>query len=211
MATAFWLFATNAGDGSEDNANRPALPVTVGGKWTSPGDIVRLTGPAGPNAHVHLLVGGVALPDDNLAGLAGEGHRHYVVNINGNWAQVTVGTTNHTHTLNIGASGQPVPDYFMLFWAGSDAHAATIAGDANCFPIVEAAMTQDGDGNWNIGDLDGTVWTGGLQTTWETRCLNILGVQLPSQVDRGERLVRLFLGALLSRQTGDDKGYRYTS
>ena len=53
MARAGWLFAKNAGDGTEGNPNRPALPVGVRGKMTCPGDIIRLTGPAGPNAHRH--------------------------------------------------------------------------------------------------------------------------------------------------------------
>ena len=81
MAKAFWLFSKNAGDGSEGDKNRPSLDA-YGGRWTSPGDLVRFTGPAAA-PHVHLLVGGIALPDDNLIGqkgndylIGGEGRDH---------------------------------------------------------------------------------------------------------------------------------------
>lgn len=200
MAKAFWAFVTHTGDGSEADPHRPDLPA-VGGRWTCPGDIVRLTG--SPVPHHHLLVGGVALGDDNV----GDGHRHYVVKLGSNWQQVTVGATSHTHTLSEDPQGNLAPDYYLLFWVGSNADAVTIAGDPNCYPIVEAPVAQDGA----IGDLDNTQWTGGEQTTWETRCLSILGIQLPAQVDRGKRLVLLFLGALLSRQMSDEHGYRLTS
>ena len=199
---AFWLFSTNAGDGSEDDPNRPALPAGVGGRWTCPGDVIRLTG--SPVPHTHLLVGGVALPDDNL----GDGHRHYVVKVAGSWQQLTVGATSHTHTLNLNAAGGLNPDYFLLFWAGSDANAAAIASDPNCYPVAEASVVSDGEGGWTIDDLDNTQWTSAQQSTWESRMLDVLGVQLPSQVDRGARLVKLFLGVLLSRQADNETAYR---
>jgi len=211
MARAFWMFATNAGDGTDENANRPALPDGVGGKWTMPGDVIRLTGPDGPNAHRHLLVGGIALADDNLDGGVGEGHVHYVLKLNDDWHQVTVGAPDHTHDLNIGAGGNLCPDWFMLFWAGSDADAALIAADADCLIIVQAEVAQDDDGHWSYGGLDDTPWDIAEQALWEARILDVLGVQLPAEVDRGKRLVQLFLGALLSRQSGDERGYRFAS
>lgn len=210
MARAGWLFARNAGNGTDENPNRPALPAGVGGKWTMPGDIIRLTGPVA-SPHRHLLTGGVALQDDNLAGGAGDGHVHYVLKVNDAWQQVTVGAASHTHTLNTGPNDNLIPDWFMLFWAGSDADAAAIVADADCHIIVEADVTLDEDQNWVIGDLDNTQWTGGEQTTWEARMLSILGVQLPAEVDRGKRLVQIFLGALLSRQSNDERGYRFSS
>jgi hypothetical protein len=78
MPKAFWLFAKNIGDGTDENPNRPGLPIGVGGKMTCPGDIIRLTGPVA-SPHRHLLVGGIALADDNLDGLTGDGHIHYVL------------------------------------------------------------------------------------------------------------------------------------
>ena len=203
MPRAFWMFSANAGDGSEGNENRPSLP-SVGGKWTMPGDVIRLTGPAGPNAHRHLLVGGVALADDNL----GDGHVHDVVLSGEQYVQVTVGAVNHTHALNTGAGSRLVPDYYLLFWAGSNADAVAIAGDSDCYPVVEAEMTQGEDGGWSIGDLKGG-WATQDTTWWRTKMLDILGVQMPAEVTNGRRLIRLFLGALLSRQSGDERGYRF--
>jgi len=156
-----------------------------------------------------LLVGGIALPDDNLIGAAGEGHRHYVVKLGESYTQVTVGAPNHQHTLSLNAAGNLRPDFFLLFWAGSNADAVTIASDPNCWPIVQAAMSQDDEGNWIIGVLDNTQWDAGDQATWDARVLDFLGVEIPAQVDRGKRLVQVFLGALLSRQTSDERDYRY--
>ena len=200
MAKAFWLFSKNAGDGSDDNANRPSLDA-FGGRWTSPGDIIRFTGPVS-SPHIHLLVGGIVLPDDNL----GDGHRHYFVKVGDNYQQVTVGAVDHDHDYSQAANGNPIPDYYLLFWAGSNSDAAAINASADNFPIVEAAI----DGEGNIGDLDSTPWDAGDLTIWQTRVLAILGVQMPDEVDRGSRLVKLFLGSLLSRQSGDERGYRFS-
>ena len=38
----------------------------------------------------------------------------------------------------------------------------------------------------------------------------ILGIELPVEVDRGKRLVQIFLGALLSRHTSNERGYRFS-
>ena len=213
---ACWLISRNAGTGAPDiDPSRPDMPApTAVGDWTTPGsvgkrqvhgDIVRLTGPAAL-PHRHLLVGGIALADDNLDGLSGDGHVHYV----GDWGQVTVDAPDHTHTGATGPDGQLIPDFFLLFWAGSDVYAAAIAAHAACFPIVEADMSQDNDGNWSIGDLKAG-WATHTTAWWRAQMLDVLGVQLPAEVNNGRRLVRLLLGALLSRQTSDERGYRYTS
>ena len=94
----------------------------------------------------------------------------------------------------------------FTFWAGSNSDAAAINSSPDNFPIVEAAI----DGEGAIGDLDSTPWDAGDLTLWQTRVLNILGVQMPDEVDRGSRLVKLFLGSLLSRQSGDERGYRFS-
>ena len=206
MPKAFWMFATAT---VVDGVAKPALPLNSG-QGTIPGEIIRLTGPAGPNAHRHLLVGGIALADDNLDGFTGEGHVHYVLKINDAWQQVTVDAPAHTHDLNVGANDNLVPDFFLLFWAGSNADAATIAGSPTCFPVVEAEMSQDDEDNWSIGDLlDG--WASEDTAWWQAKMLDVLGVQMPAEIDRGKRLVQLFLGALLSRQSGDERGYRFSS
>ncbi len=202
MPKAFWLFSKNAGTGAQDDPNRPSLDA-FSGRWTSPGDIVKFTGPIGPNAHQHLLVGGIALPDDEL----GDGHRHYFVKAGATWQQVTVGGPDHTHDYtHTHPALDPIPDWYMVFWAGSDAAAAGIAASPDNSIIVEAEIVDGA-----IGDLDNTPWTPAEVATWQTRILNVLGIELPAEVDRGNRLVLLFLGVLLSRQSGDERGYRFTS
>jgi hypothetical protein len=199
---AGWLFSKNAGNGSStENANRPSLDA-VSGRWTSPGDIIKFTGPIGPNDHQHLLVGGIGLPDDNL----GDGHRHYFVKTAGGWQQVTVGAPDHTHDYNQAANGDPIPDWYMLFWSGSNADALALAADPDNYIIVQAAIDEEG----NIGELDNTPWTAGELTLWQNRTINVLSIELPAEIDRGSRLVKLFLGSLLSRQSGDERGYRFT-
>ncbi len=151
---------------------------------------------------MHLLVGGIALPDDNL----GDGHRHYYVKVGANWQQVTVGAVDHTHNCSQSPTGNPIPDWFLLFWSGTNADASAINASLDNFPIVEAPVDSEGA----IGDLESIQWDAAELSAWQNRMLNILGVQLPDEVDRGSRLVKLFLGALLSRQSGDERGYRFT-
>ena len=207
MTKSFWMFATNDGDGTSDNPNRPHLPAGFSGRTTNPGDVLRL-GTAFD--HKHLLIGGYAIADDNLIGDAGGGHTHLVVKIGDTWHQVTRGAADHDHPLNVGAAGNLIPDFFLLFVVCSDADAVAIASEPGCFPVVEAEVTQTEDGI-SIGALDNTQWTAGQQATWDTRILAVLGVQLPAEIDRGKRLVLAFLGSLLSRQTGDEREYRYSS
>ena len=202
---SFWLIARNGGTGTDEDPNRPDLPAGIGGKWTSPGDIVRLTGPVA-SPHRHLVIGGIALADDNLDGGVGDGHVHYV----GDWGQVTVDAPNHTHTLKTGPGGVLIPDFYLLFWAGSDADAVTIAADPNCFPVVTAEMSQDDEGDWSIGALEAG-WATQNTAWWHAKILDVLGVQLPAEVNNGRRLVRLLLGSLLSRQSEDARGYRFGS
>lgn len=206
MTKAFWTFSVNDGDGSSGNPNRPHLPAGFGGKTTCPGDIIRLQTTHG---HKHLLVGGYAIADDNLIGQTGEGHTHLVVKVGDTWRQVTRGAANHTHPLNISMAGNPIPDYFLWFVVCSNAVAAAIASEPGCYPVVEAQVAE-GEEGISIGALDNTPWTGAEQTLWESRMLNFLGVQLPPEIDRGKRLVLAFLGSLLSRQTGEEKAYRYS-
>ena len=96
-----------------------------------------------------------------------------------------------------------------MFWFGEDSDADLIYADANCFPVVTAEVVDLGEGQYAIGNLE-TGWAINDTAWWSTRMLNMLGVEMPAEVDRGRRLIRLFLGALLSRQTGDEKVYRFT-
>jgi len=85
---------------------------------------------------------------------------------------------------------------------------------ANEFGKLRSLLAEKGvkqaDIKAAIGDIDTTVWTSAQRTTWETRCLDVLGVMLPVEVDRGKRLVQIFLGCLLSRQTDHERGYRFS-
>jgi len=194
MVKVFWLFAARDGSGTDGDPYRPHLPPGVGGRWTCPGDVRRLTGPtAAP--HVHLLAGGIALPDDNLAGQTGEGHHHYLVE----GVLVTVNGPEHSHDIDA------APAFYLLHWGGADSDAVAIAQDGQCYPVVENDVTVDDSGT-HVGALkDG--WATGDAEIWASRMLNMLGVSMPVEVDSGRRLVKLFLGALLSRVTSDVQVY----
>ena len=153
--------------------------------------------------------GGFAIADDNLIGEVGEGHTHIIAKIGDTWAQVTRGAQDHDHPLpEDPATGVLLPDYYMLFVVCSNADAVLINNHPGCFPIVQADITQLDDG-LQIGDLDPTPWDAGELATWETRCLSVLGFQLPAEINSGKLLVATFLGALLSRRM-DEVGLRYT-
>jgi hypothetical protein len=199
MMKACWLFSRRTGTGSDQDPFRPLLDA-VGGRWTSPGDIIKLTGPAAA-PHQHLLVGGIALPDDSL----GDGHRHYLLKIGETWRQLTVGAAEHSHEYT-SRLGVPVADWYLVFWAGSDEDAAVLEADPDNFPIVYADVD---DNEQAIGSLDSTPWEAAEKAFWSDRALNVLGLQIPDEVDRGKRLVLLFLGALLSRQAHNESNFRF--
>ena len=202
MTKAGWIFAQNGGSGT------PALPDGVGGRYVNPLDIVRITdGPSGQE-HTHLLCGAAALNSDQI----GVFHEHIVVNVGGSWVQLTRPdiVQTHTHTLPLDALGNLTPDWFLLFWSGSDADASAIIADAGCLLACEAEVSEV-DGQTVIGELDATPWTTGQRTTWETRILSVLGLDLPVQVDRGSRLVALFVGLLQTRANQPEMALRFTS
>jgi len=206
---AGWIFSLNLGDGSWENPNRPGLPEGIGGETTIPGQIVRLTGP-GASPHRHLLIGGWAQADENLVGEVGEGHYHYVIKVGDTYHQTTQGAQVHTHTLNIGVNGLLIPDFYLLFWGGTDADAATIIASPTCWIIVQAQVTQE-NGVWVVGDLDNMVWTQEERDTWEARILNVLGVILPSEVDRGRYLLEFTRNVLLIPTHSDERSFRMGS
>jgi len=202
---AFWMFAERK---QTDGMNHPDLPSGLTQyKTTVPGDIVR-TGVTA--SHCHLMLGGFAIADDNLIGEVGEGHTHIIAKLNGSWQQVTRGAAHHVHPLpEDPATGVLLPDYYMLFVVCSTYDAALIQIHPGCYPIVQADITQLDDG-LQIGDLDPTPWDAGDLAIWQARCLDVLGFELPADVNSGKRLVATFLGALLSRRM-DEIGLRYTS
>lgn len=199
---AGWIFCPNDGD------NNPDLPAGVGGSLVNPLDIVRLTGGPAGNEHDHLLVGGIAINSDQV----GIFHEHIVGHFGTQWIQITRpdSVAAHTHDLPTDANGNLQPQWFLAFWKGSDADAAMIASSETCYVACEATITEQ-DGQIVIGDLDNTPWDAGELTTWRTRMLNVLGIDLPDQVDRGSRLVALFVGSLLSRGGQPERALRFTS
>jgi len=202
---AFWLFSPNIGAGTEASPNRPNLD-SVGGRWVAPGDMIILEGPVG-NEHTHLFLGGITMADESQDGIAGSRHYHYLIYNGTNWVQTTVdnigSTPDHTHTFSTAPNGFPIPDYYLVFWAGSDSEATSLLALSGNTLIVEAV--QNGS---EIVGLDNTPWTGPQQTNWYNQVLNFLGLKIPPEVDRGRRLVLMLLGMLDSRAVQDEHAYR---
>ena len=192
---AGWIFVQNDTSGG---INQPYLPPGVGGKMVAPLEIHRITGGPSGFEHTHLLVGGIALPSLDMVGDTYEAHSHYVVWYDGQYRQITVGAPSHTHDINT-LGGVLSPDWFLIFWIGSNADAATIAADAKCAIAVQAVGVENDDGVIEFVDLDDTAWTPTERTQWETRIGNVLALDLPDEVTNGERLVAFFIGALTSR------------
>ena len=199
MTRAFWLFSKNSNSGST-NENSPTLPSGLSGKWTNPGDIVRLKTVAG---HEHLMIGGYAVANDELA----DGHYHLVAKINDNWQQITQMGTTHTHPLDLSLSGEIIPDWFLLFYVGPNSDYDLIDAHAQCLIVVECPIGADD----LIGEMESVKWTAAEQSWWTDKILVLLGIELPSAIDRGKRLISLFLGCFLSRPILDERGYRYSS
>jgi len=186
---AGWIFARNIG-------GEPQLPAGVGGRTTNPLDITRITGGPAGNEHTHLLCGALAINSDQI----GVMHEHFVVG----GVQVTRPDSVPTHDHDLPAD--MAPDWFLLFWAGSDADAAAIVADPQCYIACQAEVTEDG-----IGDLIDTPWNAGELAWWRAAMLDVLGLALPVQVDRGKRLVMLFVGLLLARGNQTEIALRFTS
>ena len=199
MTKAFWFFSRNTNDGSQ-TVNSPSLPEITDTDFriVVPCDIYKLGEIAN---HEHLLIGGFALQNDEL----GDGHTHLCARLGEDYTQITRGATPHTHPLITDPLGNLVQSWFLCFCKCSDAIALQIAAHPDCYPVVAATIDQDG----GIGELDNEPWSAGDLATWQTRCLNLLGFALPPQIDRGKRLVQLFVNCLATRQA-DERALRFT-
>jgi hypothetical protein len=204
---AGWIFTTNDTSGGE---NTPYLPPGVGGKLVAPCDIFRITGGPSGNEHNHILVGGIGLPSVDREGLVGEHHYHYLAWYNDAYRQLTIGTTDHAHDINT-LNGVLSPDYFLVFWIGSDADAVTINADPKCVIAVQALGVESDEGAIEFVELDDTAWTPTERSTWETRIANFLALDLPDEVTNGVRLVAFFVGALVSRPQQRERWLRMIS
>jgi hypothetical protein len=197
---AGWVFA-------RDDGGTPSLPDGIGGRYVNPLDIVRITGGPAGNEHTHLLVGSLAMHSDQI----GVFHEHFVTDVTGQWVQLTLpdSVTEHDHDLPL-VDGILSPDWFLLFWAGSDADAAVIASDADCYIACQAEIVEV-DGESVIGALVDEQWAAEERATWEARIENVLGLALPTEIDRGKRLVQFFVGLLLARGNQPEIALRFTS
>lgn len=194
MAKAGWVFCPNNG------SNAPDLPVGVAGHYTNPMEIYRITGGPVGFEHTHVLFGSHALASLDRVGQTDAAHYHWVVYYAGAWQQATVGAQSHTHDLNIDANGNLTPDWFLIFWQGSNADAVLIDADANCVIAVQAAISVDPDTGEDVaGALSTVAWNGATRTLWETRMASVLALELPVEITNGDRLIAWLCGALVSR------------
>lgn len=193
---AFWTIVPAV---QVNGAWRPDLPVLPSLVVINPLDINRLPAGAGAAAHLHVIVGNIALMSDQ----AGGDHEHFVSD-----AGLTIlrgAATAHTHA-NPGA-----PDFFMCFVRCSDADFVTLTGATNNIkPVVMVAIDAAGI----TGLMDDIPWSEAdpldynRRTFWATRSLNILGITLPAAVDRGKRLWLMLAGMFQARRPADDRGLR---
>lgn len=198
MAKAFWTIVAAVGNGTSNNPYRPNLPNLPTLRGSVPCDINRLLPGAAPADHTHLLVGNVGIMSDQ----AGGGHEHIVIN---GVTRLRGTATAHVHPDPAG------PDFYMCFLRCSDADFTTLVGAPNNVkPLVMVII----DGNGNEGGLDQTLWNNGSpndwerKTFWDTRALNILGLQLPAEVDKGALLWKILAGMFMARRPASDEGMR---
>ena len=197
---AGWVFIQN------DNGT-PKLPAGVGGSLTTHLDIYRATGGPAGFEHTHLLIGAYGLPSAQRVGQVGADHYHWFPYYNGQYRPLTIGTTAHTHDATI-SGGVIQPDYFLIFWMGSDADAAAINADPTCLIAAQTIQEENEEGQMVFGALDDTAWTGAERTQWEVRIANVLGLALPVEVTNGSRLIAFFIGFLLGRANQDEMNLR---
>lgn len=198
MAKAFWSVVPAV---LVDGTWGPSLPSLPGMSVVSPLDINRLTAGAAPADHIHLIVGGIALMSDQPGG----NHEHFI----SNGVQVLRGTAAaHTHP-DPGA-----PDFFLCYVRCSDAQFTTLLGAPhNVKPLVLVDVTE-ANGETIYGDMDNTQWSAGAPNDWQrpafwqARALNLFGLALPAQVDRGKRLWLMLAGMFRARRDADDKPLR---
>ena len=177
---------------------RPDLPELETVSYVNPLDINRLLPNAGEGVnHTHLIAGGLAMASDSDG--ANGLHEHFVIYYGGSWFVKVRNGAEHAHL------GNQQPDYFMCFVTCSDADFTTLTGASNNVPVICQAVI---DSEGNIGALVNTAWTAGQRNTWANAALNTLGVTLPVEVDRGNRLVAFLGGMLQARRLVDERAIR---
>ena len=208
MTVAGWIFCKN-------DSGKPHLPAGVGGSFVNSLEIHTITGGPSGFEHTHLLIGGAALPSVDREGEADEYHRHMIAWYGSQYHQLTIGATNHQHDLTVVNNGNGdvlSPDWYLIWWKGSDADAALIVADPLCVVAVQAIAEQvevePGVFEEQFNELDDTLWTPIERTQWETRMEGVLAIALPPEIDSGQKLVEYFVGALVSRPNQRERWLR---
>lgn len=197
MAKAGWIFTPCVDDGSGRLV--PYMPSGDGLRsLTNPIDIFRLSG--SPTPHVHFMSGSLAAPNMVL----GDGHWHAAIRAGDVYRQWTIGAPDHEH------EDLERPTWFMPFVVCSDAYALLINSDPACHIVATCEIMQEPDGSFTIGPEDETPWTSGERSTWVSRFNTALGLTLPTEVDRPNRLV-LFVIGLNARRYSDAAPLRPSS
>lgn len=186
---AGWVFVKAGPRWPGDGPRRAVIPL----------DINVLAVGAAPYDHQHTLLGGFGLPS-NGAPVGYESHWHELIERGAFRQVITHGAPDHDH--------EAARPWHMAFVFCTDAYAAELVASADTHIAAEAEVTEGEGGGYAIGDLDDTLWTPSERTTWEGRISAVLGLDLPSVVDRPCRLVWWLLGALLARRTSNEVGYR---
>jgi len=179
----------------------PQWPGTGPRRAVIPLDINILAAGEAPYDHTHTLIGSFGLPSNN-APSGYENHWHELIERGAFRQMITHGAPDHDHEAER-------PWHLAFVWC-SDAYASTLASSDDVYIAAQAEVTEQ-DSSYTIGELDDTQWTAGERSTWEARIGAVLGLDLPTVVDRPCRLVWWLLGALLARNTSNEQAFRMTS
>jgi len=189
MTKAYWTIRQNSG-------GAPSLPALASMSYINPCDIWILPAGAGAANHIHTLAGTLAWPSYQVASK----HTHAVLKTPSDNAvhfHIHESEAAHTHP-------DPVLAYFMSFVICSDSDFVTLQGAPHNVRVIAQATIADGQ----VGALDTTPWTSQERTLWANQALSNLGIALPSQIDRGARLIALFSQVFLARYGNDERGLR---
>lgn len=195
--------------------NVPDIPNV--GSYVNPLYLYVITG----SGHKHTLIGGHAVRDANLE-LQTEGdHTHIVIRLAaGQWIQrimpesYDTGDGGHQHDLEL-VNGEISPDWYILFWKGTDAEADQILAHSGVNWLVDAEITTEQVGNppqevTTIGELINVQWTQEEQDQKIAQFLSVLGLNLHSDIDSGKRLIQYFCGTFLATAGQQEISLRYT-
>ena len=198
MTKAFWTIVPN--DTSVPNENKPNIPALPSVEIRSvPGDLWILPEGSGAAAHRHLVIGSLAAPSFQITSK----HTHITFQRGAFSYQRLIHETEAQHT-----HPNPVLAFFMCFVMCSDADYTTLTSAPYNIRAVAHAVIATVDGQEVIGDLETTAWTTAQRNAWANAVLTNLGIQLPTEIDRGNRLIAFLLEMALARRNDNERGLR---